>query len=346
MALADLQLPTRLLAGGGPSTPDPIVLRALATPLIGQFDPEFTAIMDDVAQLARETFLTANRRCFAVSGLSGAGVEAVINTLVRDGDRVAVGGGPGFVANTADTVRRYGAEAVSLDEIDAGTRLVVVPLVDPASGTIVRVRELAAAVHARGARVLVDATLALGACEVLVDEWGIDACVAGVDYALGAPPGMALVTYSSAVEAAFADRRAPPPTSYLDLIQLQAYWSPDRLNHHTAPTSLVYGLREALRLIQAEGLDARWQRHRQIGETLRGGLVAMGLEVTGDLPFSIVQLPTTVDEAAARAQLLERFAVYVTRVGPHAWRLGLLGAEARLDAANRVLSAVENVLGR
>src|SRR5438270_3247211 len=148
MALADLQLPTRLLAGGGPSTPDTIVLHALATPLIGQFDPDFTGIMDDVAQLARETFLTASRRCFAVSGLSGAGVEAVINTLVRDGDRVAVGGGPGFVAAAADTVRRYGAEAASLDEIDAGTRLVVVPLVDPASGTIVRVRELAAAVHA------------------------------------------------------------------------------------------------------------------------------------------------------------------------------------------------------
>src|SRR5215471_9006220 len=105
MATADLQLPARLLAGGGPSTPDQNVLRALATPLIGQFDPDFTAIMDGVAQLARETFMTSNPRCFAVSGLASAGVEAVVNTLVRHGDRVAIVGGAGFVAMVADTAR-------------------------------------------------------------------------------------------------------------------------------------------------------------------------------------------------------------------------------------------------
>src|SRR5438105_5718253 len=175
MAFSDLKRRCRLLAAGGPSTPDPIVLRALATPLIGQFDPAFAAIMDDVAQLARQTFLTATPRCFAVSGLASAGVEALINTLARTDDRIAIGGGPGFVASVADMVRRYGAEAVSLDEIDATTRLIVVPLVDPASGTIVPVREIADAVHARGTRLFVDATLGLGACELRLDDWGIDA---------------------------------------------------------------------------------------------------------------------------------------------------------------------------
>ena len=103
--------------------------------------------------------------------------------------------------------------------------------------------------------------------------------MAGVDYAVGAPSGMALVTYTPDVEALMHARTAPPPTSYLDLLQLQAYWSPERLNHHTAPTSLIYGLREALRLVHEEGLLDRWLRHRQVGQALRQGLEALGLEV-------------------------------------------------------------------
>src|SRR5689334_9734954 len=108
MPIADLQLPMRLLAGGGPSTPDPRVLRALTTPLIGQFDPDFTTIMDEIVRLARQTFLTANPRCFAVSGLQGAALEAVFNSLIEAGDRVVIGGGAAFAAKTAEIARRCG----------------------------------------------------------------------------------------------------------------------------------------------------------------------------------------------------------------------------------------------
>src|SRR5438876_11929163 len=100
MAIADLSWPSRLLAGGGPSSPDPRVLRALSTPLIGQFDPEFTALMDDVMALARFALHTSNTRCFPVSGLAAAGLEALLNTLIEHGDQVAVDGGVHFVAET------------------------------------------------------------------------------------------------------------------------------------------------------------------------------------------------------------------------------------------------------
>lgn len=243
MPVAELLVPSRLLAGGGPGSPDPRVLRALVTPLIGQFDPDFTAIMDQVMQLARGTFLTRNARCFPVSGLAAAGLEA----LLKPGDRVAIGGGPSFVADTAEVARRYGADVVASDEFGSQPtpKLVVVPLVDATSGTHFNVRDLANATRAAGARLIVEATHALGCLELRVDDWQIDACVAGVDHALGAPSGMALVTYTSEVEAIMHARRWPPRTSYLDLLQVQAYWSAERLNHHTAPTSLVYGLREA-----------------------------------------------------------------------------------------------------
>jgi (S)-ureidoglycine-glyoxylate aminotransferase len=315
----------------------------MGLPVIGQFDPAFTAIMDDVMALARQVFVTRNDRCFAVSGLASAGREAVLNSLVEDGDAVAVGGGPRFVVEAAEIARRYGARVIPLDEIrTSATALVLVPHVDPELGTGVAVDQLADFCHQHGARLIVDATWSLGGRELRVDAWGIDVCIAGVDHALGAPSGMALVTYSADVEARLAARRAPPRTSYLDLVQLQAYWSPERLNHHTAPTSLVYGLREALRLVAVEGLERRWERHRQVGLALRDGLDRLGLRSGGEPPYVI--LTDIPNEVVKRADLLDRFGVYVTHIGGGTWRIALLGADARPEAVEQVLAALEKVL--
>ena len=339
MPIADPWLPTRLQAGGGPGSPDASVLRALGTPLIGQFDPQFTAVMDDVVQLGRRTFMTDSSHCFALSALASGGLEAVLNTLL-EGDSVAIVGSPRFVQTSADLVRRLGATPA-----DAAP-YVLAPLIDPFTGTRVDVQQLAKAVHARGAHLVVDATAGLGACELRVDDWDIDVCVAGADCGVGAPSGMTLVTYSNEISSRMQRRTVPPRTSYLDLLQLQAYWSPERLNHHTAPTSLVYALREALRLVQLEGLEARWRRHADAGEALHAGLRALGLEPRGDAPYAFVRLPNAVGEQAAWRRLLEDFGVYVTRVAPRTWRLGLLGADARPDAVHHVLNAMEKVLAR
>jgi (S)-ureidoglycine-glyoxylate aminotransferase len=341
MPIAELQLPTRLLAGGGPACPDARVLRALTTPLIGQFDPSFTSIMDDVVQLGRRALLTQNAHFFAVSALASGGLEAVLNSLLQPEDKVGIGGSPRFFAATAEMAKRLGAQPVAAD---AAAPYLVVPFVDPFTATRTNIKQLVAQAHSQEATVIVEATFGLGACELRVDEWGIDVCVAGADHAIGAPSGMSLVTYAEPINARLQARAAPPRTSYLDLIQLQAYWSPERLNHHTAPTSLVYGLREALRLLHLEGLSERWQRHENVGRRLRAGLEAIGLEPKGDLPFALVELPPTTDEPAAWRRLLEDFGVHVTRIAPRTWRFGLLGADARDDAVQQVLSALEKVL--
>ena len=344
MPIADLQLPVRLLAGGGPCSLDPRVLRALTTPLIGQFDPDFTAVMDDVVQLGQLTFLTESPHCFAISALASGGLEAVLNSVLESAaDTVAIAGSPAFVACTAEIARRCGAQAVGAPT-QAEARVVVAPLIDPFSGARLPVNDLAQTAHATGAMLIVDATQGLAATELRVDEWGIDVCVAGVDHALGAPSGMTLVTYQPEIHAKLQQRTAPPRTSYLDLIQLRAYWSPERLNHHTAPTSLVYGLREALRLVQLEGLPDRWLRHAMIAETLRNGLRALGLEPSGEPPHAFLDLPWEVDEPAAWKRLLEEFGVHVTRVAPRTWRLGLLGADARPEAVHQLLNALSRVL--
>jgi (S)-ureidoglycine---glyoxylate transaminase len=344
MPVADLYWPRRLLAGGGPGSPDPRVLRSLTTPVIGQFDPAFTGLMDDVTHLARATFMTRNARCFAVTGLAAAGLEALLNTLLEADDSIAVSGGDQFVADVADMALRYGARVIRGDQYGPKTKLRVVPFVEPTLGTLFPVREIAAKCHAQGVALVVEATHGLGACELRVDDWGIDACVAGVDHALAAPSGMALTTYTADIEARMLGRKAPPRTSYLDLLQLQAYWSPERLNHHTAPTSLVYGLREALRLIHDEGLATSWSRHQRVGRALQAGLRGLGLQVSGDLPFVLVKPPAEFEEAPARRDLLENFGVYIRGIDARTWRVGLLGPDAKLDTLLRLLTAMESVL--
>jgi alanine-glyoxylate transaminase/serine-glyoxylate transaminase/serine-pyruvate transaminase len=297
--------------------------------------------MDDVVQLGRRAFLTESSHCFAISALPSGGLEAVLNSLLQADDRVAIGGSPRFVDATADLVKRLGGEPVAAD---ADATYVLVPHVDPFHGTRTNLKEIAAQAHSRQASLIVEATLGLAACELRVDDWGIDVCVAGADHAVGAPSGTSLVTYTEAVAARLQARTAPPRTSYLDLIQLQAYWSPERLNHHTAPTSLVYALREALRLVHLEGLAERWHRHADVGRALRQGLDALGLDATGDPPYAIVHLPSDLDESTAWRRLLDDFGVYVTRLGPRTWRLGLIGADARRDAVEQVLHGLESVL--
>jgi (S)-ureidoglycine-glyoxylate aminotransferase len=186
-----------------------------------------------------------------------------------------------------------------------------------------------------------------------VDDWALDVCVGGLQKCLGGPSGMAPLTYNARAAAALAGRHAPPRTNYLDLVQIERYWSPERLNHHTAPTSMVYALREALRIVQEEGLAARWARHRRMGAALVAGLEAMGLEVFGDRRYktpmiTLVQVPDGISEPAVRARLLQEFGIEIMAAfGPlhgRVWRLGLMGYNARPDNVLLLLGALEDVL--
>jgi aspartate aminotransferase-like enzyme len=152
---------------------------------------------------------------------------------------------------------------------------------------------------------------------------------------------MTLVTYSRALEEKMLARPVAPRTSYLDLLQLQAYWGPERLNHHTAPTSLVYGLREALRLVVDEGLEERWARHAGVATLLRDGLAALGLTPQGGPLVWSVRPP---EAPALRRRLLDEFGVYIGERPDGAWLIGLLGADARPASARSVLAALATVL--
>jgi len=362
--------PACLLLGPGPSNAEPRVLRAMASGLLGQFDPRFTDLMNDLMALSRQVFRTQNPRTYPVSGTSRAGLEAVLASLIEEGDRVVVGVCGRFGLLLRDISQRYGAQVVSVKAdwgrivdpgqiertLRDGAKVVAMVHGETSTGVLQPLDEIARLCRERDALLVVDAVVTLGGCEMETDEWGFDACIAGLQKCLGGPSGMAPITYNERVERALYDRARPPATNYLDLTQLQRYWSPERLNHHTAPTSMVYGLHEALRIVLEEGLESRFERHRRVGAAALAGLRALGLEPFGDRAHKIphitpVRVPAEVDdEAALRSDLLEDWGIEIgAAFGPlegTIWRIGTMGYNARLENVRRLLQALEAVLPR
>jgi len=340
----------------------------MAAPVLGQFDPAFTAIMTDVMDLGRAVFRTANPRTFAISGTGRASIEAGLASLIESGDRVLVANSGRFGDLFVDIATRYGArvsqvraewgQAVDPPAIADAIRrerpkLVCMVHGETSTGVWQPLDEIGAVCHSHDALLAVDAVVTLGGVQVETDAWQIDVCFAGGQKCLGLPSGMSPITYNDRAERALAARKTAVVSNYFDLTQLQRYWSPERLNHHTLPTSMTYALREALRLIVEEGLEARCLRHRRAGDALKAGLAAMGLELFGNpqhrLPMiTAMKIPAGVEDEPARLQLLEEFGIEIaTSFGPlrgRVWRIGTMGYNAELKTVLAVLNGLEHVL--
>jgi (S)-ureidoglycine-glyoxylate aminotransferase len=344
----------------------------MATPLLGQFDPEFTAIMSEVMALCRFAFQTANPRTFPVSGTGRAGLEAVMASLIEPGDRVVVGECGNFGLLLLEIAERCGAEVVPVraewgrviepEAIETAlqggrTRLVALIHGETSTGVLQPLQEIARLVHRYNALLLVDAVVTLGGCEVAVDRWDVDIAVAATQKCLSCPSGLAPLTFNARTAALLEARHSKIQSNYLDLTQLSRYWSADRFNHHTAPTAMVYGVREALRALQVEGLAPRFARHRLHGEALRAGLLGLGLQFFGQEPpahrlpmLTPVVVPEGIDDFRVRSLLLQDFGIEIgAAFGPllgRVWRIGTMGCSATRQNVLLCLAALEDVLRR
>src|SRR5215510_2142763 len=370
MSPGDLLPGPRVLLGPGPSMADPRVLRAMSTPLLGQFDPEFTAIMNEVVELTRFAFQTAAARAFPVPGTGRAGLEAALTSLIEPGDRVIVAECGRFGLLLIEIAERCGAEVTRVrgewgrlvDEdaletaLKAGkTKLVAVVHGETSTGVLQPLDGITRLAHEHGALVVADCVVTLGGCEVAADRWDVDVAIAGTQKCLSCPSGLAPIAYNARADAVIRGRRTKVQSNYLDLGQLSDYWSPARFNHHTAPTAMVYGLREALRAVREEGLEARFARHRLHGDALRVGLDALGLTLFGKeprshrLPFlTPVVVPDGVDELRVRRRLVDDFGVEIgAAFGPlqgKIWRIGTMGYSAQRQFVLVCLAALEHAL--
>lgn len=361
--------PRRLLLGPGPSMVHPRVLQALSTPMVGHLDPAFLGIMDDVQRLLRQTFQTTHPFTIAVSGTGSAGMEAAIINVVEPGDSVIVGVNGVFGTRLATVVERCGGKAIRLEVpwgqvipeemIDQALRrsgpvkAVVLVQAETSTGAWQPIEPISALCRHHGALLIVDAVTSLGGVPVEVDRWNIDICYSGTQKCLSCPPGLAPLTISPAAMAVIKRRRTPCQSWYLDMALIADYWAAEsRAYHHTAPISMLYALREALRLVEEEGLPSRFARHRMNSDALVAGLVELGLAPLppegARLPMlTCVTVPSQVDEAVVRRQLLQQFGIEIGGgLGPlkgKVWRIGLMGESCTEANVLTLLNALEEI---
>lgn len=356
--------------GPGPSDIHPSVLAAMAAPTVGHLDPYFLKVMDEVQSMLRQVFQTTNHMTMAISGTGSAGMETCVVNLIEPGDRMVVGVNGVFGGRMAEVAERVGAEVTKIErpfgevftpeEVAAAikeSQPKVVGLVhaETSTGAKQPLEEIAKIVHDAGALLLVDCVTSLAGIPVEIDRLQIDAAYSGSQKCLGCPPGLSPVTFGPKALEAMDNRKKKVSSWYLDIGLLRNYWGNNRAYHHTAPINMNYALHQALRLVLAEGLEARYARHQLHHSALKAGLNAMGIQysVAADVSLPMlnsVLIPDGVDDAAVRSQLLNEFGIEIGGgLGPmkgKTWRIGLMGEAAKKSNVLVFLAALEQCLNK
>ncbi len=365
-------LPERLLLGPGPSNAHPSVLEAMGRPLLGHLDPEFIALLDRVNEGLRSVFGTTNALTLPISATGSAGMEAALVNLLEPGDAIVIGVAGVFGGRMAEVARRAGARVSTVEAewgqaLDADAmrdairrtspRVVAFVHAETSTGVCQPVEAIAAAAREVGSMVVLDCVTSLAGRPVELDAWGIDAAYSGSQKCLSCPPGLSPVSFSTRAVDHVRARKAPVQSWFLDLGLLAGYYGGEqRVYHHTAPITAIYGLAAGLDRVLEEGLPARFERHRRAAARLVEGLEPLGFTPLVAAPdrlpmLTSVRLPARVEErgeAAVRARLLAEFGIEVgAGLGPLAgriWRIGLMGENARAEAVDRLLEALRKIL--
>lgn len=380
----DLNPPPRLLMGPGPVDVDPRVLRAMSMPLLGQFDPQFTAYMNEVMGLYREVLQTHNRWTLLVDGTARAGIEAILTSIIEPNDVVLVPVFGRFGHLLCEISRRCGADVKRIDVewgevfdaelIEAAIikyrpKLVALVQGDTSTTMAQPLADIGPMCRRHGVLLHVDATASVTGMDLPMDEWQIDAVSVGLQKCLSGPPGIAPISFNERVEqlvlhrkhveqgirdGQFIDGDGPIiQSNYFDLAMLMDYWSEQRLNHHTEATSMLYAARECARIVLQEGLAPRFARHRLASTALSEGLQAMGLELYGNQRYKMpnitaVYIPEQVSGDAVRHSMLQDFGIEIgTSFGPlhgKIWRIGTMGYGCTKQNILTCLVALETCL--
>jgi alanine-glyoxylate transaminase/serine-glyoxylate transaminase/serine-pyruvate transaminase len=363
--------PQRSLMGPGPSDVPPRVLGALSRPTIGHLDPLFIQLMDEIKGMLQYAFQTKNALTLPISAPGSAGMEACFVNLISPRDKVIVCQNGVFGGRMKENVERVGANAIMVEDawgepIDINkveqafaenpdvTTLAFVHA-ETSTGVASDAAALCAIADKNGALSIVDAVTSLGGIDLQVDAWGADAVYSGTQKCLSCVPGISPVTFSPRAVDRIQNRATRVQSWFLDMQLVMGYWGGNakRAYHHTAPVNALYALHESLVMLQDEGLENAFKRHRLNHTALVAGLEAMGLAMIVApqyrLPqLNLVAIPEGVDDAAVRSALLNDFDLEIGAglgaLAGKSWRIGLMGYSSSAKNVLSCLTALEAVL--
>jgi len=365
--------PQRTLMGPGPSDVNPRILEAMSRPTIGHLDPLFVQMMDEMKGLLQYAFQTKNELTIPVSAPGSAGMETCFVNLVEAGDTVIICQNGVFGGRMKENVERCGATAIMVEDewgkacdpakleaaLQAHPEATTVAFVhaETSTGATTDVKAMCDLAHAHGCLTIVDAVTSLGGTELRVDDWGIDAIYSGTQKCLSCTPGLSPVSFSQASVERIQNRKTKVQSWFLDLNLVMGYWGKGakRAYHHTAPINALYALHESLVLLEDEGLENAWARHRKHHNALKAGLEALGLTFivpeADRLPqLNSVTIPEGVDDAQVRGMLLNDYNLEIGAglgvMAGKVWRIGLMGYACRKDNVLKCVSALDEVLNR
>ena len=372
MSIRSFKPPVRTLMGPGPSDVHPRILEALSRPTIGHLDPAFISMMDELKELLQYAFQTKNAMTMPVSAPGSAGMETCFVNLVEPGDKVIVCQNGAFGGRMKENVERCGGLAVMVEDvwgeaIDIGkledalkansdARIVAMVHAETSTGAQSDVAALVKLARAHDCLTIVDAVTSLGGTLLKVDEWQIDAIYSGSQKCLSCTPGLSPVSFSERALEKVRNRQSKVQSWFMDLNLVMGYWGTGtkRAYHHTAPINALYSLHEALVMLQEEGVENAWARHKQNHLALKAGLEAMGLtfivKEADRLPqLNTVSIPAGVDDASVRSRLLNDYNLELGAglgaLAGKVWRIGLMGHSSRAENILLCVAALESVLG-
>ena len=356
--------------GPGPSDVHPRVLTAMARPTIGHLDPAFIAMMEEIKALLQYAFQTSNALTIPISAPGSAGMEACFVNLIEPGEKVVVCVNGVFGDRMKENIDRARGVPVMVEDtwgtpVDPNkledalrahrdARIVAFVQAETSTGVQSDARKLTEIAHQHDCLTIVDAVTSLGGSPLKVDEWGLDAVYSCSQKCLSCAPGLSPVTFSDRAVDKIKKRKSKVQSWFFDLNLVMGYWgSGKRVYHHTAPINLLYGLHEALAMLQEEGLENSWARHRHQHLAMRSGIEAMGLSLlvheSARLPqLNAVVVPEGVDDAVLRSRLLNEYNLEIgAGMGSLAGkivRIGLMGYGANMKNVMYCLEALEAVL--
>jgi len=361
----------RILLGPGPGNVHYRVYKAMATPVIGYLDPLLLATMDEISAMLRDIFQTKNRLTLVLPGTGSAGMEASFVNFVEPGDTVIIGVKGYFGERMTDMAARFGAKVIRIDQewgkpIDPEkmikalkehpeAKICAIVHAETSTGVRQPVEEIGAYCKKTDTLFLVDAVTSLGGCEVKVDGWGIDISYSCSQKGLGVPPGLSPFTANEKAMDVRRARKTKIPGWYLDLLLLEKYWGEERVYHHTAPASMLYAMREGLRIIFEEGLEARFKRHEAISDLLKMEMERLGFKLFAQEGYRLpmltsAYLPAGVEDIPTRKRLLNEYNIEVGgglgQVKGKIWRVGLMGDSCQIQYVHCLISALKEIMGK
>ena len=362
----------RILMGPGPANVHPQVLEALSKPTLGHLDPQFIELMDEIKLLLKYTFKTESEHTFVLSGPGSLGMEACLVNLVEPGSKVIVCVAGYFANRMTQIVSKLGGHvvvvkndwgrAVDPQKLESAlknnpdTKVVAFVHAETSTGALSNIKLLSEIAHKSGALVIADVVTSLGAVDVYVDDWQLDAVYSCSQKGLACVAGMSPVSFSERAVHFVKNRKTQIQSWFNDLNLLAGYWNGPgkRAYHHTAPSNHYYGLHEALMILKDEGIENAWRRHKENSARLISKLKSqLGLEPivpsAERIPHLLaIRVPEGIDEAKVRSELLAKHNLEIGsglgELAGKVWRIGLMGYNSNEKLVDFCVNSLKDVL--